>query len=80
MEIGWLPDRGCLSEKRLAANCFEADRRPRQARWHDVRRDDVLRRFGRSWTNFNSVYRPLADAWSVYDNSGTAARLLEQGP
>lgn len=47
---------------------------------HDVPRDDVLRRFGRSWTNFSGVYRPLADVWSVYDNSGAAARLLEQGP
>ncbi len=25
-------------------------------------------------------YRPLADAWTVYDNSGDAPRLLEQGP
>ena len=47
---------------------------------HDVPRDDVLRRFSRSWQNFAEVYRPLAHAWSVYDNSGSEPRLLEQGP
>jgi predicted ABC-type ATPase len=47
---------------------------------HNVLRADVLRRFARGWTNFESVYRPLADAWAVYDNSGDVPRLLEQGP
>jgi predicted ABC-type ATPase len=47
---------------------------------HDVPREDVLRRFGRSWENFTEVYRRLAHAWSVYDNSGSEPRLLEQGP
>jgi len=30
--------------------------------------------------NFHRIYRPLADAWTVYDNSGAVPRLLEQGP
>jgi predicted ABC-type ATPase len=47
---------------------------------HNIPRDDVLRRFGRSWRNFESVYRPLADKWSVYDNSGVTPVLLERGP
>jgi predicted ABC-type ATPase len=47
---------------------------------HDVPRVDVLRRFGRSWGNFARIYRPLADAWSVYDNSGVEPLLLDQGP
>ena len=47
---------------------------------HNVRRADVLRRFDRSWNNFNRHYRPLADAWEVYDNSGRTPRLLEIGP
>jgi predicted ABC-type ATPase len=47
---------------------------------HNVPRADVLRRFARGWTNFETVYRPLADAWAVYDNSGDVPRLLEQGP
>src|SRR5947208_15339233 len=47
---------------------------------HNVPRDDVLRRFTRSWTNFHQFYRPLANAWAVYDNSGETPRLIEQGP
>ena len=47
---------------------------------HNVPRVDVLRRFGRGWSNFQTVYRPLADAWAVYDNSGGVPRLLERGP
>ena len=44
---------------------------------HNVPRADILRRFGRGWTNFQRIYRPLADAWAVYDNSGNTARLEE---
>ena len=47
---------------------------------HNVPRADVIRRFTRSWNNFGNHYRLLADAWSVYDNSSAAPRLLEQGP
>jgi predicted ABC-type ATPase len=47
---------------------------------HNVSRADVIRRFSRGWTNFQAVYRPLADTWTVYDNSGAMPRLLEQGP
>jgi len=45
---------------------------------HNVPRADVLRRFDRSWTNFQKSYRLLADAWSVYDNSGRNPRLVER--
>lgn len=47
---------------------------------HGVPRADALRRYGRSWKNFEEVYRPLADHWSVYDNSGPEPVLLEKGP
>ena len=47
---------------------------------HGVPRRDVLRRFDRGWKNFEAVYRPLADGWSVYDNSGVSPMLLEQWP
>ena len=47
---------------------------------HDVPDFDVQRRFIRGWLNFESVYRPLANAWAVYDNSGRRPRLLEIGP
>lgn len=47
---------------------------------HDVARADVLRRFDRGWRNFENVYKPLADAWVVYDNSSDAHRLIERWP
>ena len=47
---------------------------------HDVRKSDVVRRFVRSWDNFQRVYRPLADAWAIYDNSDREPQLLERGP
>ena len=47
---------------------------------HHVPESDVLRRFDRSWNNFQHSYKPLADIWSVYDNSGETPLLLEAGP
>ena len=47
---------------------------------HHVPRVDVVRRFSRGWVNFQRIYRPLADSWAVYDNSGRAPRLLEKSP
>lgn len=38
---------------------------------HDVPETDVRRRWAKGWTNFLGLYRPLADAWRLYD----AARL-----
>jgi predicted ABC-type ATPase len=47
---------------------------------HDVPRVDVVRRFSRSWENFNRHYRPLADHWEIYDNTQRTARLMQMGP
>ena len=47
---------------------------------HDVPRLDVVRRFSRGWQNFQDIYRPLADSWTVYDNSGKSPQLLERQP
>jgi len=66
-----------LSSPQLALRRIAA--RVRQG-GHNVPRADVLRRFTRGWTNFQRFYRPLANAWAVYDNSGDAPRLIEQGP
>jgi predicted ABC-type ATPase len=66
-----------LSSPQLAVRRVAA--RVRQG-GHDVPRDDIVRRFNRGWRNFYSVYRPFADAWAVYDNSGDAPRLVEKGP
>lgn len=61
-----------LALRRIAARVKEGG--------HNVPRTDVLRRFSRSWTNFNDVYRLLADAWTVYDNSGRRPLKIEEGP
>ncbi len=45
---------------------------------HGVPGANVLRRFDRSWINFEKSYRLLADAWSVYDSSAKTPRLLER--
>ena len=45
---------------------------------HDVPQADVIRRFERGWRNFREVYRTLADAWAVTDNSGVAPVLIER--
>jgi len=66
-----------VSSPRLALRRIAA--RVRQG-GHNVPRSDVLRRFSRSWSNFQNAYRLLADEWTVYDNSGASPKVLEQGP
>jgi predicted ABC-type ATPase len=66
-----------LRSSRLALRRIAA--RVRQG-GHDVPKRDVVRRFARSWDNFERVYRPLADAWAIYDNSEREPQLLERGP
>ena len=66
-----LPSPG-LALRRIAARVRQGG--------HNVPRADVLRRFTRGWLNFQRSYRPLADRWTVYDNSGGAPRLIQQGP
>ena len=61
-----------LALKRIAARVKQGG--------HDIPKDDVVRRFSRSWSNFVKVYQPLADAWSVYDNSAETPQLLEHRP
>jgi predicted ABC-type ATPase len=44
---------------------------------HDVPADIVRRRFGRSLNNFFNLYMPLADEWTLFDNStATHARAV----
>lgn len=47
---------------------------------HNVPAADVRRRFARSWQNFENHYRPLADAWAIYDNSRRSPKLIGTGP
>lgn len=47
---------------------------------HDVPPEDIRRRYVRGWLNFERQYRPLADAWVVYENSGEVPIPLAQYP
>jgi predicted ABC-type ATPase len=42
---------------------------------HDVPSDVVKRRFGRSLNNFFNLYAPLADEWTLFDNSSSTQAL-----
>ena len=42
---------------------------------HDVPNDVVRRRFGRSLHNFFNLYAPLADEWTLFDNSSSPLAL-----
>ena len=59
-----------IALKRIAARARQGG--------HNVPEIDVLRRFKRGWQNFCNVYRSLADAWAVYDNSGATPILIER--
>lgn len=61
-----------LALKRIAARVRQGG--------HDVPAGDVTRRFGRSLRNFEAHYRPVADAWELYDNSDQQPVLLERWP
>jgi predicted ABC-type ATPase len=58
-----------LAMRRIAARVIQGG--------HDVSRRDVIRRFKRGWQNFESIYRPMADSWAIYDNSGASPVLLD---
>jgi len=47
---------------------------------HDVPPRDIERRFERGWRNFNFVYVPLADEWTVFDNSNSPPILSGHFP
>lgn len=44
---------------------------------HDIRPEVIERRFVAGWKDFQSIYRPLAEYWELYDNSGNAPVLIE---
>lgn len=37
---------------------------------HNVPKQDIIRRFSRSWDNFQKIYKSLADSWIMFDTSG----------
>jgi predicted ABC-type ATPase len=42
---------------------------------HDVPADVIRRRFGRSLSNFFTIYAPLANQWALFDNSSSPQAL-----
>lgn len=47
---------------------------------HDIPPDVIARRYARSVQNFRSLYLPIADKWSVFDNSeSTNPQLIAEG-
>lgn len=46
---------------------------------HDVPATVIRRRFDAGWRNFHQRYRPLVDAWNLYDNSGELPVLMSFG-
>jgi predicted ABC-type ATPase len=42
---------------------------------HEVAEEVIRRRYSAGLTNFWRFYQPLADAWSVFDNSESAKSL-----
>jgi predicted ABC-type ATPase len=46
---------------------------------HNIPETTIRRRYEAGWHNFNEVYKPLVDAWGLYDNSGSGPRLLLEG-
>lgn len=46
---------------------------------HAVADAVVRRRYESGWPNFAGIYRPLGDAWALYNNAGAKPQLLEAG-
>ena len=46
---------------------------------HHVPDEVVRRRFSQGWSNFEVLYRPLVDAWAVYDSSTAVPTALFEG-
>ena len=45
---------------------------------HNVPEGDVIRRFERSWINFQEIYKPLSDSWIVFDTSRNLPVVIDE--
>jgi predicted ABC-type ATPase len=43
---------------------------------HHIPEAIVRRRLGRSLPNFFRFYKPLADSWTIFDNSGDVPKMI----
>jgi predicted ABC-type ATPase len=46
---------------------------------HDVPEEVIRRRFEQGWINFQTLYRPLVNAWVVFDSSGSVPIPQDNG-
>ncbi|MBL8510429.1 MAG: zeta toxin family protein [Betaproteobacteria bacterium] len=46
---------------------------------HDIPEDVIRRRYSIGLDNFNQLYAPAVDVWTLYDNSGSHPVLLDWG-
>ena len=44
---------------------------------HDIPEKTIRRRFIKGMANFNNVYAPIVDSWTLYNNSGDAPVLID---
>ena len=73
IEISFLKlDSAALATRRVATRVRQGG--------HSIPREDILRRFDRGWRNFQDHYKPIADSWGVYNNSGEERALIDSGP
>lgn len=47
-----------------------------QSGGHDVPETVIIRRYARGLKNFGAIYQPLANVWSIYDNSSSSKPIL----
>ncbi len=50
-----------------------------QSGGHTVPTEDVIRRYRRGLENFFRIYMPLADTWTIWDNSTSTIQLIARG-
>lgn len=46
---------------------------------HNVPEPTIRRRFVAGLRNFDIMYKPIVSEWALYDNSGSAPQLIEEG-
>lgn len=45
---------------------------------HNIPEIDIRRRFEKGWLNFNMLYKPLADSWTIFDTSGDMPLVTDE--
>ena len=72
------PGRGARPDTRFGLHLSRVAHRVAQG-GHDVPQHVVERRYRRSLENFLGLYRPLANNWTVCDNSGNELVFVAEG-